>query len=195
MQPLGLLLGPLDSQDVEWEWEQRLSVWAAKGPWALKPTAWSLLPCKVGEALPGEVPPPPALLTEAWWAVSLLSRPKTQRVPGNLPGGSRPKLFSHSFPFIWFSISQMVVSGGKRRASTCLLVPNWVISAPDLLSSNLLEGLGKTEAWPDQVAQPHLGHWPSLARTGWPRKFPGSPVVRTLCFQSQRHRFHHWGRN
>ena len=50
MQPLGLLLGPLDSQDVEWEWEQRLSVWAAKGPWAVKPTAWSLLPCKVGEA-------------------------------------------------------------------------------------------------------------------------------------------------
>ncbi|CAI9168227.1 unnamed protein product [Rangifer tarandus platyrhynchus] len=33
-------------------------------------------------------------------------------------------------------LSQMVVSGGKRRASTCLLVPNWVISAPDLLSSN-----------------------------------------------------------
>ena len=46
--------------------------------------------------------------------------------------------------------SQMVVSGGKRRACTCLLVPNWVISAPDLLSSNhFWKDLGRLR--PDQT--------------------------------------------
>ena len=81
MQSLGLLRGPLDPLDM-WLEVLRMGTTVgcvvSQGGLGLKPTTWSLLPCKVREALPEEVPPSSALRSNRrlLWVVSLLSRLK-----------------------------------------------------------------------------------------------------------------------
>ena len=68
MQPLGLLLGPLDSQDVWLEilrMGTKVECVGSQGPLGSKTYCLILTSLEGGEALPGEVPPPSALLTEA----------------------------------------------------------------------------------------------------------------------------------